>query len=285
MTKKQFCKLATMMLLGYATVSVGAQEIVSVDGRIREVYYSGSGVVEIPTASGFSTTVEFADKETVQTVVSGDTAGWTVVPQGSRIFIKQNIDPAKKTVRRTNLTIITDKRNYYMNVYSTTQANAAFVIRYRYDNPPPPPPPLPPTPANIKPAVVTVTESEPVVPRGKRQQAATSATAVIVKPGYINRGYSLSGSDNISVDKVYDDGVKTYFEMSPRIAVPEVYMVNAAGYDVPITDLVVEDRGTRNNRFKRITVPGVNNKFTLRSGTDYRCIINDSNSELYKPKK
>ena len=73
--------------------------------------------------------------------------------------------------------------------------------------------------------------------------------------------------------------------MSPRIAVPEVYMVNAAGYDVPITDLVVEDRGTRNNRFKRITVPGVNNKFTLRSGTDYRCIINDSNSDLYKPKK
>ena len=70
MTRKQFCKLATMMLLSYATVSVGAQEIVSVDGRIREVYYSGSGVVEIPTASGFSTTVEFADKETVQTVVS-----------------------------------------------------------------------------------------------------------------------------------------------------------------------------------------------------------------------
>ena len=87
MTRKQFCKLATMMLLSYATVSVGAQEIVSVDGRIREVYYSGSGVVEIPTASGFSTTVEFADKETVQTVVSGDTVGWTVVPQGSRVLI------------------------------------------------------------------------------------------------------------------------------------------------------------------------------------------------------
>lgn len=277
MTGKQVCKLAVMALLSYATISVGAQEIVSVDGRIREVYYSGSGVVEIPTASGFSTTVEFADKETVQTVVSGDTTGWTVVPQGSRIFIKQNVDPAKKTVRRTNLTIITDKRNYYMNVYSTTQANAAFVIRYRYDNPPPPPPPLPPTPANIKPSAVTV--AEPESPRARRQSAG--ATAVVVKPGYMNRSYSLSGSDNIAVDKVYDDGLKTYFEIGARSAVPDVYMVNADGYDVPMSEVAVD----RVNRAKRIVVTGVGKKFTLRLGTDYRCVLNDSANDLYQPKR
>ena len=284
MTNKHLCNVIMAAILGCTAVSAVAQEIVSVDGRIREVYYSGSGVVEIPTASGFSTTVEFADKETVQTVVSGDTAGWTVVPQGSRIFIKQNIDPAKKTVRRTNLTIITDRRNYYMNVYSTTQANAAFVIRYRYDNPPPPPPPLPPTPANIKPATVAVTEPQLKVANPKSQPAEV-ATAIVVKPGYVNRSYSLSGPDNISVDKVYDDGNKTYFELSPRMAVPDVYMVNADGYDVPIKDVKVEDKGTRNNRFKRLVVTGINNKFTLRSGTDYRCVLNDSTSELYKPKR
>ena len=241
MTRKHMCKLAVMALLSYATVSVGAQEIVSVDGRIREVYYSGSGVVEIPTASGFSTTVEFADKETVQTVVSGDTTGWTVVPQGSRIFIKQNVDPAKKTVRRTNLT------------------------------------PLPPTPANIKPSAVTV--AEPESPRARRQSAG--ATAVVVKPGYMNRSYSLSGSDNIAVDKVYDDGLKTYFEIGARSAVPDVYMVNADGYDVPMSEVAVD----RVNRAKRIVVTGVGKKFTLRLGTDYRCVLNDSANDLYQPKR
>lgn len=278
MTKKQFCKLAIMAILSYTTVSVGAQEIVSVDGRIREVYYSGSGVVEIPTASGFSTTVEFADKETVQTVVSGDTTGWTVVPQGSRIFIKQNVDPARKTVRRTNLTIITDKRNYYMNVYSTTQANAAFVIRYRYDNPPPPPPPLPPTLANIKPSAVTVAEPSE---SAKAKKSSSGVAAIVVKPGYMNRSYSLSGSDNIPVDKVYDDGLKTYFDIASRSATLDVYMVNADGYDVPMKDVAIE----RNGRFKRLVVTGVAKKFTLRSGSEYRCILNDSTNDLYKPKR
>ena len=163
-----------------------------------------------------------------------------------------------------------------MNVYSTTQANAAFVIRYRYDNPPPPPPPLPPTPANIKPSNVTV--AEPESPRARKQTAV--ATAVVVKPGYMNRSYSLTGSDNIPVDKVYDDGLKTYFEIGARSAVPEVYIVNADGYDVPMRDVTVD----RMNRVKRIVVTGVGKKFTLRSGTEYRCVLNDSINDLYKPK-
>ncbi|MFX4978913.1 TrbG/VirB9 family P-type conjugative transfer protein, partial [Acinetobacter baumannii] len=49
--------------------------------------------------------------------------------QGNRLFIK----PAEKPqagMNRTNLTVITDKRNYYFNLFNSSQP--VYVLRFNY---------------------------------------------------------------------------------------------------------------------------------------------------------
>lgn len=265
--KKLISNLLAVIVFMGVSVSVYAEDTSLRRNRITEVYYSESGVAEIPTAPNYTTTVEFSAKETVQTVVSGDTTGWQVVPQGSRLFIKQNFTPAKKTVKKTNLTIITDKRNYYMNLYSASPDQAAFVVRYRYDDPPKPAPSLPPPPKEEPKKIEPLKVEEPTI-----------------DPNYLNSNYSFSGSDEIGLSALYDDGKSTYFEFKPvrgakgkyiSDGIANIFIVNKEGYEVPVD---VRTQG------KRIVVPLVGKLFSLRRGEEQLCVFNQSTHSVYKAK-
>lgn len=264
--KKLINNVLAVVVFMSVCLSAQADDTSLLRNRIIEVYYSESGVAQIPTAPNYTTTVELSGKETVQTVVSGDTTSWQVVPQGSRLFIKQNFTPAKKTVKKTNLTIITDKRNYYMNLYSASPEQAAFVVRYRYDEPPKPAPSLPPPPKEEPKKVEPPKVEEPTI-----------------GPNYLNKNYSFSGSDEIGLS-AYDDGKSTYFEFKPvrdgkgkyiADGIANIFIVNKEGYEVPVD---VRTQG------KRIVVPLVGKLFSLRRGEDQRCVFNQSAHSVYQAK-
>ena len=106
---------------------------VSEDSRVRVVRFNPNQVVEIDTAFGFATTVEFGTEQ-IKTVVSGDTIGWQIVPQGNRLFIKPAEQP-QAGMSSTNVNVITDKHNYYLHLRSGSRKNPVFVVRFDYSQP------------------------------------------------------------------------------------------------------------------------------------------------------
>ena len=213
------------------------------DRRIREVWFSETQVVEIPTSFGISTTIEFGN-ETIKTAVTGDSIGWQVIPQGNRLFIKP-AEKAQAGLMGTNLTVITDKRNYYLHLYIQPRTNPVFIVRYRYDKPP-----APPTAATVE---------------ASNDNDTTPTPSSRVKK-YRNYNYKMSGAKSIKINRVFDDGEFTYFEFDPRQPLPAIYAINRRGNDELVN---VRTEG------KYTVVEKVARGFTLRDGNLHKCVKNE----------
>ncbi|MDO5073149.1 MAG: TrbG/VirB9 family P-type conjugative transfer protein [Neisseria animaloris] len=228
--------LAVLLLsvqIGSHVSAKAVPQAVREDSRVRVVRYDPNNVVEIPTSFGFATTVEFG-QETIQTLSAGDTIGWQIVPKGNRLFIK----PAEKPIpgmESTNITVITDKRNYYLHITTGSRKNPVFVVRFDYSR-------------------FGRPKTAPVVQ--KKEESV------------INRNYEVQvkkRNNNIDVRTVYDDGQFTYFEFNPKQPMPLIYLVNSDGR---------EEMVNSRREGKYIVVEKVAQGFTLRLGKQYRCIRN-----------
>ena len=169
---------------------------VSEDSRVRVVRFNPNQVVEIDTAFGFATTVEFGTEQ-IKTVVSGDTIGWQIVPQGNRLFIKPAEQP-QAGMSSTNVNVITDKHNYYLHLRSGSRKNPVFVVRFDYSQP---------------------------------TDVAKSKAAANKAPTFRQNNYNYSQTKvkGIKIKSVFDDGQFTYFEFDNRQSLPAIYLVNARG--------------------------------------------------------
>ena len=217
------------------------------DSRVREVYYDESQVGEVGTSYGFATTIEFGN-ETVNAAIAGDTIGWQIIPKGNRVYIKP-AEKVQKGMQTTNLTIQTDKRNYYFHIYNRSRNDPIFIIRFRYDKPKQPP-------------TSDIDDGKP----------SKKAGSDLIKP-FKNFNYGLSGDKNIKVLKVFDDGQFTYFKFDSRKSLPVIYKVNSNGRDE-----IVNTR--KQGEF--IVVEGIAEMFTLRDGKLHKCVKNQSEAPIYK---
>lgn len=226
--------LSTILMTGEAVarqIPVGLKT----DSRIKVVPYSENHVVELSTTFGVSTTVEFGD-ETIQTVASGDTIGWQIVPQGNRLFIK----PAEKPqtgMNKTNITVITDKRNYYFNIFNSSQP--VYVLRFNY------------TDVNKQKALLA-------------KQNAPKPTLGELPMTSDKYGMDASHSKTIKVLGISDDGQFTFIRLDKNSPRPAVFSVDGEGYE--------ELTNTRQEG-DVIIIEKVNSAFTLRLGKEYVCII------------
>ena len=205
------------------------------DNRIKVVPYSESHVVELSTTFGISTTVEFGN-ETIQTVASGDTIGWQIIPQGNRLFIK----PAEKPqsgMNRTNLTVITDKRNYYFNLFNSSQP--VYVLRFNY-------------------ADTNRTN------RLLAQQNAPRPALGELPMTSQKWGMDATKSKSIKVLGVSDDDQFTFIRIAKNSPRPAVYAVNGEGY---------EELTNSRQEGDVIVIEKVNDAFTLQLGKEYVCIL------------
>lgn len=201
------------------------------DARIREVSYNPTQVVEIPTTFGVATTIEYGN-ETIQTVTSGDTIGWQIIPMQNRLFIK----PAERGGNAvTNVTVITNKRNYYYSI--SDSKTPVYVVRYLYP------------------------ELKDTLTAKASQSSASASTLVRSK----NKAYAMAGSPQIQIKSTYDDGQFTYFEFNENQDLPVIYAMNAKGYD----ELV----NTRKEG-KYLVAEKIARMFTARTGTAHKCIKN-----------
>ncbi len=238
----------------------------SADARIRTVNYAARDVVRVNGHYGFTTAIEFADHETIQTVSIGDSEAWQVVKpdQPNFLFIKP-----LETNADTNLTVITDKRLYTFILYAKAAEHhnspgLTFHVRFTYPE---------------EETQVFLFERQQQLDREAAQQiererlAQTIASTNTVSPDDWNFSYAYDGSESLRPTRVFDDGQFTYFSFPESVEVPAIFLVN-------------ENREESLINFQRkgkyIVVERLGKQFTLRAGDTATCIFNqDFPDEVY----
>lgn len=208
------------------------------DKRIRTVVYNENEIYKFVGHYDYQSVIEFESDEEVLTVSMGNSVTWQVVPSGNRIFIK----PVKQDAL-TNMTVVTNKRTYHFELHaevtdSINDPNLIFVLRFIYGRG-----------AGI--AVSNFIDSVP---------------DPMLEPEKYNFDYVLTGAEDISPIRIFDDGDFTYFEFRDKNAeIPAFFVVHGDG-----SESLINFR----TRGDFIVVERVAAQFTLRHGQDVVCIFN-----------
>lgn len=166
-----------------------------IDSRIKTVDYNRNMIVPLLGHTGFQTTVEFEAGEVIETVGIGDSTGWQVTPNsaGSVLFLKPTqVSPP------TNLSIITNRRHYNIELMSRSgekvdRKSILYVLRFRVQ-----------------------------APKQEKVEVLPPPISPVV-PEQWNRNYSYSGSEDLVPLEVFDDGISTYFRLSPGSETPAIF--------------------------------------------------------------
>ena len=211
------------------------------DSRIKTMVFNENEVYTIVTRIGFSTAIELSDKEKVQTISLGDSVGWQINPANNRVFVKPLLRNAT-----TNLSVITNKRNYQFELVVSSapikNATHSYVVKFFY-------PeeqdsfvaPEDRTRGDLRPISATIIPEIPALPQVAAMPATPMPAAPVSKVAGLpplgsigiqayNFNYTLTGPEEKSPTKIFDDGSSTYFEYGyPLNSVPQIYAVGADG--------------------------------------------------------
>lgn len=213
---------------------------ISTDRRLHTIVYSDNEVYKFTGHYDYQSVIEFEEGEEIVTVSMGNSVTWQLVPSANRLFLKPVQEDAM-----TNMTIITNKRTYNFELHADTaesinDPDLVFVMRFVYGR-------------NSGIAVNTFMDSVP---------------DPLLEPEKYNFNYSLTGVEQISPIRIFDDGEFTYFEFRDKNAdVPAFFMVHSDG-----SESLINFR-TRGNY---IVVERVAAQFTLRNGKDIVCVFNNN---------
>lgn len=243
-------QLLVIFIVSFFAVSANAvreSRPTPTDSRIRVMIYNPNDVFKFTGYYGYQASVEFAKQEEVVSVSMGDTTSWQIVPSGNRIFIKPIEHDAT-----TNMTLITNKRTYYFELYAEETANIrdpdlVFNVKFLY--------PEDEDQDNIK----TFASASPIsVPN-------------IEKPEHYNFNYYISGSEEIAPLKIFDDGEFTYMQFRDKNKeIPSIMAV-----DENLRESMVNFRLDPTNT-NLVIIEQVFNKITLRLGNKITCVYNDA---------
>jgi type IV secretion system protein VirB9 len=237
------------MLLLLTPIFVAAETIPKggpYDARIKTVTYNPSDVVKIIGHYGYSTDIEFAADEHVQSVALGDSLAWAVAPVGSHLFVKPREDNAV-----TNATVVTNKRVYQFSldarhVTGLTGAHSTgmfFEVRFRYP------------------------EDVAALAQARRAQAnhAQLVAKLDAAPKPVNWDYYACGERSLWPSEIFDDGRFTYLRFPNAQEIPAIFIINADGSESLVNGEMSHDD---------YVVQTTARKFILRRGKSVACIQN-----------
>lgn len=234
--------VVTVTMLPAPAHALRESKPISTDRRLHSIVYSDNEVYKFTGHYDYQSVIEFETGEEIVTVSMGNSVTWQLVPSGNRLFLKPVQEDAM-----TNMTVITNKRTYNFELHARTAESIndpelVFVMRFVYGR-------------NSGIAVNTFIDAVP---------------DPLLEPEKYNFNYSLTGVEEISPIRIFDDGEFTYFEFRDKNAdVPAFFMVHSDG-----SESLINFR-TRGNY---IVVERVAAQFTLRNGRDIVCVFNNNQS-------
>lgn len=244
------------------------------DSRNQIINYNPSDTTLINSAPGYVSVLVFDDDEKVMETQVGFDQGWNISASDNRVYIK--VTPVTQTVEtlnqegeteqkqmvfdpesdlgqfKTNLFIVTTKRNYSIELNATTfkePRKISFVVNYQY-------------PDEIRKEKANI-EQQRLTELKRKQEIRQINQSFENAKAPRNWKYYQRVADNskyIKPDYAYDDGRFTYFGFNPSKKIPSVF-VQYGGQET-ITNPAIEKKGD----YTVVIVHQTNDKWILRSG-------------------
>ena len=214
-------------LLFVVLIAARTPEPGPVDPHIQSILYVPEEVVELHGALGWQIMLEFGADERIENVSIGDALAWQVTPnkRARILFLKPLIKNAA-----TNMTVITDRRRYAFSLETAARARTTpWSVRFDYPR-----------------ETVAAIEEQPLPP-----------------PLPINADYVTGGAAELRPERVWDDGLMTYFEFAEQQSIPAIF---AGG---PGKDEMLVNSSTRG---RVIVVQQRSGRFTLRTGERFATV-------------
>lgn len=154
------------------------------DRRVRVATYQEGQVYRLRVSLTHVTSIEFAEGETIRSIIAGDTEGFQLdgVPGGRAFAVKPNARGV-----HTNITVYTNRRSYYFDV-TEGASPTYYVVQFRYPG----------------------------------DEAARHVAAVAQQAP--NANYSVSARTDFTPTAVWDDGTFTYFRFARNAPVPAIFL-------------------------------------------------------------
>lgn len=242
-----FSLMAAAGVLFSPVMSMAVVEAVPVasDPRIKTITYGPDQVYKFTAYLRTQTSIDLGADEKVGTITIGDQTGWKISPSGNKIFIKPmdlDID--------TNMMVITNKRTYLFELHAdevkaVDDPRLTMILRFVYPD----------------------------------EGDGTVMTTGIVGTDHVpdldtedlskyNFRYTITGSEDISPIRIFDDGEFTFFEFRGINAdIPAIFQVDKEGNEALIN---FRTRG------HYIVVERVSARYTLRLGNQVVCVFNEA---------
>lgn len=212
------------------------------DHRIRTMVYSPDDVFVFTGHYGYQSSIIFGEGEEIETISVGDSLAWQMNPSGNRLFLKPMEQDAT-----TNMTLITNKRTYMFELHAEEAADIrderlTFAMRFLYPD-----------------------ENTGYV---SDYHSGQELPNIEDEPHKYNFNYSMTGPEHIAPIRIFDDGEFTFFQFRNKNAdIPAFFLVAADGSEEIINYRV---------QGPYIVVERVTAQFTLRHGSDYVCVYNET---------
>lgn len=233
--------LTCLALVRPAVTSAVVNEV---ESRLRTIDYSPAAVLPLTGFVGYHIHFEFAPDEHFITLAAGDSAGLDIGAEANHLMIKP-----KRATTGTNLTILTNRRSYFVDFRALARAplpaELIYSVTFRY------PPP----------------DSSP----GAIRAASEAAPALAAVPPATNRDYWYCGSVELRPTNVDDDGLQTRLTFPPHTDLPAIYAAAIDGAESLINSHVENDT---------VVVHRLTARLVLRRGPLVGCVVNRSINAL-----
>lgn len=216
--------------------SLAAARAGASDTRLHDITYDAGMVLGLTAFVGYHVHFEFAPDEHFVNLGGGDLSVVEVGAEGNHLLLKP-----RAATPGTNLTIITDRRVYFVDYRALARApraeEAVYSIRYRY------PPVQAPAPV-----------------AGER----VTGIRVETPPGVVYRDYWYGGDPTLRPQAAFDDGLQLKLHFPPQASLPAIYAVAADGTESLVNTHVEDDW---------VVVHHLATRFVLRRGAANGCVV------------
>lgn len=228
-----FVTLAVVLSLTQPGSPVRAEET---DSRLRVVDYRSDLVLPLTGFVGYHVHLEFGLDERFVNLGSGDTAAIDVGAEANHLLLKP-----KSAMSGTNLTILTNRRVYFIDFRALARApragEAVYSIAYRY----------------------------PAEGARLPSPAAGIDRALAQPPDMLNRDYWYCGSPALRPSAASDDGLQIRLKFPPQVELPAVYVRAADGVESLVNTHAEGDE---------VVIHRLAERLVLRRGALVGCIVN-----------
>lgn len=266
---------------------------ITTDARIKTIIYSPTEIFKLKFHPHFQSYIEFPIEEKFKVISIGDNYSFEVNQVENRLFIRPKLAKAL-----TNMTIITSKRAYHFELYSSdkdiyeTDAELVYVAKFYY-------------PDQAYDFMQTVRLKKPLeqykidqfiaeqnsnkqnipepinndsenmidnyhnVPFADKEKPISneSMSSNIAQNQFYNYAYSMTGIESqIMPLKVFDDGINTYIEFNRNI-LPDIYLIDENN-NAKLAEYSVDQ--------SLVVINKVTDRFMVMDNINKICIYNDN---------